>query len=111
MNNTQPNIVEELVRLKIADNIFHASGMLNVLDCSYLPDDAARIARCELYKAWKQAGETKAIARKHAIAGDPAPAMMELKTGAYFTPEGLIEGTKESTAGRLQNPPYGLETL
>lgn len=76
------NIVQELVTRKIADNDFHAAGMLNVLECYKLETDEQRIARCELYKAWceyykepKKGGgfkiskENKQLARAHAIAG------------------------------------------
>jgi hypothetical protein len=71
------NIVDELVNRKIADNAFHASGMLNVLECGKLATDEERIARCELYKAWKQAGENKPAARMKAIAGELPPLMLE----------------------------------
>ena len=67
------NIIEMLVDKKIASNAFHAAGMLNVLECYTLKTDAERLARCELYKAWKLAGENKAEARKNAIAGLPVP--------------------------------------
>jgi len=74
--NTQErkmNIVDELVNRKIADNHFHAANMLNVLDCGKLATDEERITRCELYKAWKQAGENKPAARQKAIAGEQVP--------------------------------------
>lgn len=76
------NIIETLVEKKIADNSFHAANMLNVLECASLKSDDERIARCELYKAWKQAGENKAQARKNAIAGTPAP-------GKFVIPEAV----------------------
>jgi len=70
------NLVEELVTRKIASNTFHAAGMLNVLECGKLATDEERLARCELYKAWKLAGENKSVARLNAIAGLPAPEML-----------------------------------
>ena len=70
------NIVDELVSRKIADNVFHASHMLNVLHCGELKTDEERRARCELYKRWKLAGENKAEARKLAIKGENPPTVM-----------------------------------
>jgi hypothetical protein len=67
------NLVEELVKRKIAENTFHAAGMLNVLQCGKLTTDEERLTRCELYKAWKLAGENKSEARRKAIAGQAAP--------------------------------------
>lgn len=66
-------LIDQLVSEKIADNAYHAAGMLNVLKCGELKSDAERLERCKLYKAWKQAGENKAEARRRAIAGEPAP--------------------------------------
>ena len=73
------NIVNELVTRKIAENVFHASHMLNVLHCGDLKTDEERLARCELYKRWKQAGENKQEARKRAIKGEQPPVMFEVK--------------------------------
>lgn len=70
------NIVNELVTRKIAENVFHASHMLNVLHCGELKTDEERLARCELYKRWKQAGENKQEARKLAISGKEPPVTM-----------------------------------
>ena len=70
------NIVNELVEREIADNVFHASHMLNVLECGKLATDEERLARCELYKRWKLAGENKAEARRKAIAGEQPPVTM-----------------------------------
>ena len=70
------NIIELLVEEKIADNAFHAAGMLNVLRCGELATDEERLERCRLYKAWKLAGEKKPIARQNAIKGIPAPMQM-----------------------------------
>lgn len=67
------NIVEELVKEKIATNLFHASNMLNVLRCGNLKTDEERLDRCRLYHAWKMAGENKVESRLNAIAGKPAP--------------------------------------
>ena len=67
------NIVNELVTRKIAENVFHASHMLNVLHCGELKTDEERLARCELYKRWKQAGENKQEARRLAIKGEEPP--------------------------------------
>lgn len=80
------NLVEELVKQKIADNPFHASGMLNVLECGKLATDEERLERCKLYKAWKQAGENKSAARQNAIDGKPVPElpMEELPRGMYW---------------------------
>lgn len=70
------NIIDELVTRKIATNPFHAAGMLNALQCGSLKTDEERLFRCELYKAWKLAGENKQEARRKAIAGEPAPIVM-----------------------------------
>lgn len=70
------NIVDELVTRKIADNVFHASHMLNVLECGKLATDEERLDRCELYKRWKLAGENKQEARKRAIKGEEPPVTM-----------------------------------
>jgi len=67
------NICDELVVRKIAENNWHAAGMLNKLKCFELKTDAERLARCELYKAWKMAGENKSEAARKAIAGEVAP--------------------------------------
>lgn len=67
------NIVEVIVDEKIADNNFHAANMLNVLECGKLANDEERLARCRLYKEWKQAGENKKAARLKAIAGERVP--------------------------------------
>lgn len=66
-------LIDQLVNEHIADNIFHASHMLRLLNCYGLPTREARLERCRLYKAWKMAGENKAEARRKAIAGEPAP--------------------------------------
>ena len=70
------NIVDELVTRKIADNAWHAANMLNVLHCGELKTDEERLARCELYKRWKLAGENKAEARRLAIKGEQPPVTM-----------------------------------
>jgi hypothetical protein len=80
------NIVERLVAEKIADNSFHAAGMLNVLECLSLGSDEERIARCRLYVAWKKYLENsqeftnqknaKIQARKNAIEGKPVPELL-----------------------------------
>lgn len=70
------SIVDIMIEQKIAQNAFHAANMLNVLQCGSLPSDAARLDRCRLYKAWKLAGENKTEARRKAIAGESAPAVM-----------------------------------
>lgn len=67
------NLIDELVKRKIAANVFHAANMLNVLECGKLSSDAERIARCELYKAHKMSGENKAEARRKAIKGEAVP--------------------------------------
>jgi len=74
------NIIDQLIELKIAKNNFHAAGILNVLQCADLPDDEARLARCQLYHEWKQFGETKKEARANAIAGKAAPEQLIPKT-------------------------------
>ena len=71
------NIVDELVTRKIAENVFHASHMLNVLHCGELKTDEERLARCELYKRWKLADVPKAEARRLAIKGEEPPVMFE----------------------------------
>lgn len=67
------NIVDQLVEAKIVDNVFHAAGMLNVLECYKLATDEERIERCRLYKEWKRTGENKSEARRKAIAGEAPP--------------------------------------
>ena len=70
------SIVETLVSEKIASNPFHAANMLNVLECGKLATDKERVERCRLYKAWKNTGENKKMARLMAIQGQPAPKQM-----------------------------------
>jgi hypothetical protein len=83
------NVVQQLVDREIVENLYHASGMLNALECYKLDTDEQRIARCKLYNAWKDyykepkkdggykiSKANKAEARKHAVAGDPVPAPM-----------------------------------
>lgn len=77
------NIVEKLIEAKIVDNAFHASGMLNVLECVKLDTDEQRLDRCRLYLAWqKYFSEAKIFtnktaakkqARINAIEGLPVP--------------------------------------
>jgi hypothetical protein len=77
------NIVERLVSEKIVENPFHASGMLNVLECMGLENDNQRVERCKLYVEWKKYLENakeftnkknaKIQARKNAIAGMVVP--------------------------------------
>ena len=77
------NIVERLVAEHIVENPFHASGMLNVLECMKLENDDQRVARCKLYVEWKKyldnskeftnKKNAKVQARKNAIAGEPVP--------------------------------------
>ncbi len=77
------NIVERLVSEQIVANPFHASGMLNVLECVKLDTDEQRLDRCRLYLAWqKYFAEAKTYtnktnakiqARINAIAGSPVP--------------------------------------
>ena len=77
------NIVERLVAEHIVENPFHASGMLNVLECMKLENDDQRVERCKLYVEWKKYLENskeftnkknaKMQARKNAIAGEPVP--------------------------------------
>lgn len=69
-------LIDQLISEHIAENPFHAANMLTVLQCGELPTDAERLERCKLYKAWKQAGETKKAARRRAIAGEPVPPQM-----------------------------------
>ena len=77
------NIVERMMDAKIVYNGFHASGMLNVLECVKLDTDEQRLDRCRLYLAWqKYFAEAKTYtnktnakkqARLNAIAGLPVP--------------------------------------
>lgn len=84
------NIVEMMIDAKIVDNGFHASGMLNVLECVKLDTDEQRLDRCWLYIAWqKYFAEAKTYtnktnakkqARLNAIAGLPVPELPMVKT-------------------------------
>lgn len=96
------NIVEKMIEAKIVDNGFHASGMLNVLECVKLDTDEQRLDRCRLYLAWqKYFSEAKTYtnktnakkqARKNAIAGLPVPELPILAySSEYFTEEILDE--------------------
>lgn len=73
----EEDLIDTLILEHIADNRFHASNMLNVLHCENLKTDAEKIERCRLYKAWKQAGENKQVARLNAIVGKPPPEQMK----------------------------------
>ena len=83
------NIVERLVFEKIVKNPFHASGMLNVLECGGLENDDQRVERCKLYIAWKKyldnskeftnKKNAKMQARKYTLAGLTVPELPMLE--------------------------------
>ena len=98
------NIVERLVAEHIVENPFHASGMLNVLECMKLENDDQRVARCKLYVEWKKyldnskeftnKKNAKMQARKNAIAGEPVPELPMLEYDPSHTEilEALADG-------------------
>ena len=102
MNTVEKNIVEKLISEKIVDNGFHASGMLNVLECVKLDTDEQRIARCKLYLAWQVYFEAskeftsktaaKKQARKNAIAGLAVPELPMLEPTHTEILEALADG-------------------
>lgn len=96
-------LTEQLVELQIAHNLYHATGMLKVLECVNLADDEQRIVRCELYSAWKKylensqeftsKAKAKVQARKYAIAGAPVPdEPMEYEPTHTMILEALADG-------------------
>ena len=98
------NIVERLVAEHIVENPFHASGMLNVLECIGLENDDQRVERCKLYVEWKKyldnaqeftnKKNAKAQARKNAIAGEPVPELPIIAySSEYF--QAIDEGNRE----------------
>lgn len=106
--NTDKNIIDKLIDAKIVDNAFHASGMLNVLQCVTLANDEQRLERCRLYVAWKKyygnskdftnQMKAKAQARKNAIAGLPVPELpMVLETSWIYLDEHGKDVTAEVT--------------
>lgn len=95
-------ITDLLVELKIAESLFHAAGMLNVLECVKMENDEQRIARCQLYTAWKNyykhskefknEKSRKAAARANAIAGLPVSELPMLKVENEHNPSAWQNG-------------------
>jgi hypothetical protein len=46
-------IIEQLVNMKLAENVFSASNMANGLKLADLPTDEAKIERAMLYRKWR----------------------------------------------------------
>lgn len=65
------NIIEKIIDAGIASNIFQATHIANGLRLFELSTDEEKIARCRLYRDWRNAGEPSNVAYQHAIDGDP----------------------------------------
>ena len=63
------NVVEWMISEKVAKNGFNAAHIANGLKLYELKDDAAIMARCRLYRKWRNAGEPSAVAYQNAIDG------------------------------------------
>lgn len=82
----EQTLVERMVKQGVAQNVYHAAGLLNKLECGTLESDEERLARCRLYKDWQKYYVTaqaftnekamKDAAKAAAIRGDKVPALL-----------------------------------
>jgi hypothetical protein len=70
------NIIEKIIADGIAKNVFQATHIANGLKLVEMKTDDERLARCRLYRDWRNAGEKSATAYAKAIAGEAVPAPM-----------------------------------
>lgn len=72
----QMTIIDKIIEAKIALNVFQASHIANGLKLAEMENDEARLARCKLYRDWRNAGEKGKTAYEKAIAAEAVPAPM-----------------------------------
>ena len=83
------NPIEWMISEKIAKNGFNAAHIANGLKLYELKDDASKMARCRLYRKWRDAGEDPKIAYQNAIDGKEVISL-----------DDVIEQLKEESAAR-----------
>lgn len=89
------NSNELLIQNEIASNVHQAANIANGLRLQELQSDAEKLARANLYRNWRIAGEKSRVAFENAIEGKPAPAPLIPEALHGDSTLELLEANKE----------------